>query len=208
MIILNSLKSITVITATVVLSYFIWNKIVAWEKTAKCGAPDFSHFTEMGLKWKLCPAPEVPVSSRGTGPCDSDDELWNGVNSAQGQGCSKNSSAQNPLSHSLPHPPAQGQQDTLSHHCRQTLIPNPQNPSGEKLLHPQDVFRSLLGLKQSLNKENIIIQGEAQLHPDGTIYLSYKDRYILHGLLFLRAHTQAIFSLQWGCPNKSLTGKQ
>lgn len=134
--------------------------------------------------------------------------LWNGVNSAQGQGCSKNSSAQNPLSHSLPHPPAQGQQDTLSHHCRQTLIPNPQNPSGEKLLHPQDVFRSLLGLKQSLNKKNIIIQGEAQLHPDGTIYLSYKDRYILHGLLFLRAHTQAIFSLQWGCPNKSLTGKQ
>lgn len=63
MIILNSLKSITVITATVVLSYFIWNKIVAWEKTAKCGAADFPHFTEMCLKWKLCPAePESLVT--------------------------------------------------------------------------------------------------------------------------------------------------
>lgn len=57
MIILNSLKSITVITATVVLSYFIWNKIVAWEKTAKCGAPDFSHFTETCLRGKLLSSP-------------------------------------------------------------------------------------------------------------------------------------------------------
>lgn len=69
MIILNSLKSITVITATVVLSYFIWNKIVAWEKTAKCGAADFPHFTEMCLTWKLCPALQRPWARV---PCDSD----------------------------------------------------------------------------------------------------------------------------------------
>lgn len=204
MIILNSLKSITVITATVVLSYFIWNKIVAWEKTAKCGAPDFSHFTETCLRRKLLSSPSsVRELERHSPlwqwPCRWE-PLWNGVTFSTGRRkaqlqCLRASpsstestaeeaalprrqpespfrfAAETPLqqtaafhsSSRIPFhtllPGALCKQEKLSHRYRQPLIPNTENPTGEKLSCPQEVFRSLLSLKQSLNKENIIIQG-------------------------------------------------